>query len=108
MNTSVTQLSDLLLASYGQAGGINHLDGKNLPSKTGIAQITVDLLRLLFPGYFDERVIHSSELRVETATLLDGVQGRLEDEIYKSLEYAPPPEEKPRRLRPLALSLIHI
>jgi serine O-acetyltransferase len=89
VNKTVTQLTDDLIASYARIGGINHLDGVNLPSKSAIAQITVDLLRLLFPGFFDERSIHSSEIKMETANLMDSVQGRLEDEIYKSLEYSP-------------------
>ena len=42
-------------------------------------------LRLVFPGFFDDRVIHSSELKAETALLLDSVSERIEDEIYKSL-----------------------
>jgi serine O-acetyltransferase len=86
---TVTQLTDALIASYARVGGINHLDGVNLPSKSGIAQITCELLRLLFPGFFDEQSIHSSEIKMETANLMDSVQGRLEDEIYKSLEYSP-------------------
>jgi serine O-acetyltransferase len=86
----VTRLTDQLIASYARAGGINHLDGKNLPSKTKITTITMDLLRLLFPGFFDEKLIHSSEIKVETAALLDSVIGNLEDEIRKSLEYHPP------------------
>lgn len=89
---SVTQLTERLVGSYARVGGINHLDGKNLPSKRAITVITVDLLRLLFPGFFDEKLIHSSEIKVETATLLDTVLGCLEDEIYKSLEYRPPEE----------------
>lgn len=89
MKSSVTQLTDQLVASYARVGGINHLDGVNLPSKSGIALITQDLLRLLFPGFFDERSIHSSEIKMETANLMDSVLGRLEDEIYKSLEYNP-------------------
>jgi serine O-acetyltransferase len=87
---TVTQLTDHLVASYAHTGGINHLDGKNLPSKHAIAGITTDLLRLLFPGFFDEKLIHSSEIKVETAALLDSVLGRLEDEIRKSMEYNPP------------------
>jgi serine O-acetyltransferase len=90
VNLTVTQLTERLLASYARVGGINHLDGKNLPSKTAISGITLDLLKLLFPGFFDEKVIHSSELKVETATLMDSVQERLEAEVYKSLEYRPP------------------
>jgi serine O-acetyltransferase len=102
VNLSVTQLTDRLVASYARAGGINHLDGKNLPSKHVIADITVDLLRLLFPGFFDEKLIHSSEIKVETASLLDTVLGHLEDEVYKSLEYNPPPELPKKNLRPIA------
>src|SRR6202789_1189148 len=84
---NVTKLTNELVASYARVGGINHLDGKNLPSKRVITAITQDLLRLLFPGFFDEKLIHSSEVKVETAALLDSVLGKLEDEIRKSLEY---------------------
>lgn len=87
---TITHLTNELVASYAKVGGINHLDGKNLPSKRAVAALTVDLLRLLFPGFFDEKAIHSSEIRVETAALLDAVLGPLEDEIRKSLEYLPP------------------
>ena len=87
---TVTQLTNQLVASYAKAGGINHLDGKNLPSKRTVTSITQDLLRLLFPGFFDEKLIHSSEIKVETAALLDSVLGTLEDEIRKSLEYKTP------------------
>jgi serine O-acetyltransferase len=87
---TVTHLTNELVASYARAGGINHLDGKNLPSKRAITAITMDLLRLLFPGFFDETLIHSSEIKVETAALLDSIFGRLEDEIRKSFEYSPP------------------
>ena len=87
---TVTKLTNQLVASYAKAGGINHLDGKNLPSKRAVTAITSDLLRLLFPGFFDEKPIHSSEIKVETAALLDSLLGKLEDEIRKSLEYNPP------------------
>jgi serine O-acetyltransferase len=90
VKATVTQLTNDLIASYARVGGINHLDGKNLPSKRAITLITIDLLRLLFPGFFDEKLIHSSEIKAETAALLDSVIGNLEDEIRKSLEYNPP------------------
>ena len=102
MPLTVTQLTDRLVASYAHAGGINHLDGKNLPSKRAIALITIDLLRLLFPGFFDEKLLHSSEIKTETATLLGAVLASLEEEVYKSLEYHPPPELPKKDLRPIA------
>ena len=87
---TVTHLTEQMIASYAKVGGINHLDGKNLPSKRAVTAITNDLLRLLFPGFFDEKLLHSSEIKVETAALLDSILGALGDEIRKSLEYHPP------------------
>jgi serine O-acetyltransferase len=107
VSASVTRLTDQLLASYAQLGGINHLDGKNLPSKTRIGAITIDLLRLLFPGFFDDRQFHSSELKIETATLVDSVLERLQNEIEKSLEYAPPEGVNPGELGALAETETH-
>ena len=46
---TMDELTRRLMESYFCAGGINHVDGKNLPSKRAIADITTDLLRLLFP-----------------------------------------------------------
>lgn len=105
MENPVTQLTEKLVASYARIGGINHLDGKNLPSKTAVTSITCDLLQLLFPGFFAEKLIHSSEIKVETASLLDAVLDKLEDEIRKSLEYNPPPEYHKSKLRSAAHSL---
>ncbi|MFO1487424.1 MAG: serine O-acetyltransferase EpsC [Verrucomicrobiota bacterium] len=105
MKKTVTQLTNELVASYARTGGINHLDGKNLPSKRAITHLTVDLLRLLFPGFFDEKLIHSSEIKVETAALLDNVIGSLEDEIRKSLEYNPPANVDKKDVTSLARSL---
>jgi len=105
VSVTVTQLTNDLLASYARVGGINHLDGKNLPSKTAIAGITVDLLRLLFPGFFEEKPLHSSELKVETAILMDSVQGRLEDELLKALEYRSRDSARKKDQRPEARQL---
>ena len=87
-----TELTDRLLGSYESVGGINHLDGKNLPSRHAVGRITSDLLRLLFPGFFDETAIATAAIRSVTSELLDEVASRLAREIGRSLEYARPPE----------------
>lgn len=81
----ITELTDALLVSYRQHGGINHVDGANLPSRGAVVDITLELLRLLFPGFFDDAVVHASELKADTVLRMDSVAGRLEDEICKSL-----------------------
>ncbi|MGD0814543.1 MAG: serine O-acetyltransferase [Verrucomicrobiota bacterium] len=108
MDHTVTELTDQLIASYARVGGINHLDGKNLPSKTAISSITCDLLRLLFPGFFDEKSIHSSQLKVEIATLMDSVLQRLEEEIYKSLDYARKTDKKDLSRQSHTLTLVFL
>jgi serine O-acetyltransferase len=106
VNQTVTELTDQLIASYARVGGINHVDGKNLPSKTAIAAITLDLLCLLFPGYYDEKSIHTSELKVRTATLMASVSERLEEEIQKSLEHACAEADSPKDLRQTVSALV--
>ena len=101
----ITELTDQLIASYANAGGINHLDGANLPSKSGIVGITTDLLQLLFPGFFNNKVTHSSEIKMETALLMDAVAGRLEDEIIKSISHNPPSEAADKTPRVTAKEL---
>jgi len=102
---TVTNLTNELVASYARVGGINHLDGKNLPSKRAITAITQDLLRLLFPGFFDEKPLHSSEIKTETAALLNLVLEKLENEIRKSLEYNPPDNLQKKDISKTAHSL---
>jgi serine O-acetyltransferase len=75
--------------SYRRVGSINHLEGKNLPSKRAVGTIARDLLRLLFPGFFDERLPHADELEGEVAALLHSVCERLRAEITKSLRCSP-------------------
>jgi serine O-acetyltransferase len=102
---TAAQLTDRLLTSYAQGVGINHVDGKNLPSKSAITVIAVNLLRLLFPGFFDEKALHSSELKTETNTLLELVLKHLQTEVRKSLEYSPPPELPKKDVRGFAEAL---
>src|SRR5262249_28501286 len=105
VQSTLPKLTDRLMDSYAQAGGINHVDGKNLPSKRAIGVITLDLLHLLFPGFFDEKAIHSTELRAKTSGLLESCARSLEAEIKKSLEYNPPTEFSQKDLRSLAHTL---
>jgi serine O-acetyltransferase len=107
VSDSVTDLANNLLKSYVKVGGINHVDGVNLPSKSAIADITRDLLKLLFPGYFYDQQIHRAELLVETTNLLASVCGRLEDEIYKSLEHFPPEGLDRKQFRSEASATAH-
>ena len=86
----LTQVIENILASYRRAGGINNIDGVNLPSKRQIASICEDLLQLLFPGFHDQEPIHSNHLARVTTYRVNNIAERLKEEICKSLRMGQP------------------
>jgi serine O-acetyltransferase len=84
------KITDAILASYESGGGINNIDGTNLPSKRAIASICEDLLQLLFPGFHDQEPIHSHHLRRATSYRVQSIADRLDEEICKSLRLEQP------------------
>jgi serine O-acetyltransferase len=74
-----------LLASYEEIGGINHLDGTNLPSKASITLICEELLGLLFPGFLDEGVTSSSCVKEMTRARVQRVEQVLRETIFRCL-----------------------
>lgn len=77
-----------LLESYRSHGGINHLDGSNLPSQESVNLLAADCMHLLFPGYFEETGLTASELPAHIGRLLNRVDKRMGAEIEKCLRFA--------------------
>jgi len=80
-------ITERIVASYKTHGGINHIDGANLPSKNAVIAITTDLMRLLFPGFVNNDVIYSRQIHEFVAVLAASISGRLQEEIVKALQY---------------------
>ncbi len=77
-----------LLESYRSHGGINHVDGSNLPSQESVNLLAGDCMHLLFPGYFEESGLTERELPAHISKLLTRVEKRLAAEIEKCLRFA--------------------
>jgi serine O-acetyltransferase len=82
------EIQRALLDSYRSHGGINHLDGVNLPSQQSVNQLAVDCMHLLFPGYFEETALSESGLPAHVGKLLARIDQRLANEIEKCLRFA--------------------
>jgi serine O-acetyltransferase len=89
MAKKLAEIVENLVDSFHKHGGINHIDGANLPSRDAVVDITRDLLRLVFPGFYDKDPIRSSQIGEYTAELVSSIARRLENEIHRSLEYRP-------------------
>ncbi|HTZ19554.1 MAG TPA: serine O-acetyltransferase [Opitutaceae bacterium] len=89
-----------LLASYDTDGGINHLDGTNLPSEESVNRLAVDFMHLLFPGFFDQRPLTKEEVPALTERRLADIATRLTTELEKSLRFNrdPQPAEHAREV----------
>ena len=100
MDKDLGKISEAILQSYATGGGINHIDGANLPSKRALASICEDLLQLLFPGFHDQEPIHSAHLRRVTAHRVYTIAERFKEEVCKSLRLREPgcPEASAEKL----------
>lgn len=88
---SLDDIQKALLASYEKHGGINHLDGVNLPSQSSVNQIAVDCMHLLFPGFFEDSALTKQAAATHVGKLLAQLDKRLETEIEKCLRFASVP-----------------
>ena len=96
---SLDAIQAALLASYETDGGINHLDGVNLPAQESVNALARDCMHLLFPGYFEATALEKSSVPAHVLRLLGNIERRLFTEVEKCLRFArtpsPPPAPPP-------------
>ncbi len=99
-------IKQALLASYERDGGINHLDGVNLPTQDSVQQLASDYMHLIFPGFFEATGVTRQEVPTLVERLLRQIERRLVTELEKSLRFArdPAPAERAAVLTAAALN----
>ena len=91
---TIDAIQRALLQSYETQGGINHIDGSNLPSDESINWLAAEFMHLLFPGFFEHRPLAKEDVPAITADRLKKVCRRLEEEIGKALGFDGDPESQ--------------
>lgn len=89
---NLTPIKQALLDSYQKHGGINHLDGVNLPAQDSVQQLASDYMHLMFPGFFEATALTKKDVPAHVDALLAGLERRLSAEIEKSLRFAQNPD----------------
>lgn len=74
-----------ILNSYHEIGGINHISGPRLPSRSVMVKIVEDLEATVFPGYHEEESARVDDLKFSLAERLNRVARNLTEEIQKCL-----------------------
>ncbi len=81
------KLVDEIMANYQAFGGMDHLEGRDLPSKKVVIEVLEDLFTILFPGYLGKEEITKANIKYHLGITLTSVYTRLTDEVEKSLKY---------------------
>jgi serine O-acetyltransferase len=87
METELDGLIERILDSYRSLGGINHLEGPNLPSRQSIGRIVDTLQSLVFPGFRAEEDLDLATMRYKIGETVITVARDLTVEVEKSLRY---------------------
>ncbi len=93
---SLDKIKSALLKSYEEHGGINHLDGINLPDQDTVDTLANGFMHLLFPGYFERTCLTSDKLGPTIERQLIHIENRLIDEIRKCLIFCKRPDPQAR------------
>jgi len=102
---NLDQIQAALLASYERDGGINHLDGVNLPAQDSVNQLAVEIMHLLFPGYFEETGLTKEQVPQHVRGLLGRIHARLVCDVAKCLGFANESEAEAKAAQIVASTL---
>jgi serine O-acetyltransferase len=80
------KIIEQILDTYKDDQGINHLEGPNLPSREAVEEIVVDLLNVVFPGYYEKLEISREEVSLYIWERIVSTYHNLSREIAKSLK----------------------
>jgi len=75
-----------ILSTYEKDGGINHIEGSNLPSREATHEIVMELLNILFPGYYEKHEIRKEDVSLYIWEKIVKVYHSLSREIAKALQ----------------------
>ena len=75
------------MVSYEKFGGMDHLEGRDLPSKKVVIEVLEDLFSILFPGYLGDSEVTKANIKYHLGLKITSVYTRLTDETEKSLKY---------------------
>ena len=87
VETGLPRLVEDVMKNYQTIGGMDHLEGRDLPSKEIVIEVLEDLVSLLFPGYLGKAEITKANIKYFLGTTLASIYTRLTNEVEKSLKY---------------------
>lgn len=84
----IAEVVDLILADYDDNRAINKIDIHNQPNKEAIIEVVEKLLKILYPGYYSDRVYKIYSLKNNMAATIEDVIYNLSKQISVVMKYS--------------------
>jgi serine O-acetyltransferase len=84
---SLPKIADKLMKAYTSYNDLQHLEGRDLPSKERIIGILNDIMTILFPNLLGDASLTKTSIWYFLGSTMHSLHIRLEEEITKSLKY---------------------
>jgi serine O-acetyltransferase len=87
LKESLPALTERLVETYEECGGINHLGHSPLPSYREVVEILADLREILYPGYGRRQNLHMGNVGYHVGDLIDSLHDRLTQQVARALRH---------------------
>src|SRR5512135_2373914 len=87
LKESLPALTERIVETYEECGGINHLGHSPLPSYREVVEILSDLREILFPGYGRRQNLHMGNVAYHVGDLIDSLHDRLTQQIARAFRH---------------------
>jgi serine O-acetyltransferase len=87
LKESLPALTERIVETYEECGGINHLGHTPLPSYHEVVAILSDLREILYPGYGRRQNLHMGNVAYHVGDLIDSLHDRLTQQITRALRH---------------------
>ncbi len=87
LKESLPALTERIVETYEECGGLHHLGHSPLPSYREVVEILADLREILYPGYGRRQNLHMGNVGYHVGDLIDGLHDRLTVQIARALRH---------------------
>ena len=87
LKESLPALTERIVETYEECGGIDHLGHSPLPSYREVVEILADLREILYPGYGRRQNLHMGNVGYHVGDLIDSLHDRLTQQIARRLRH---------------------
>ena len=81
LKNEISDIVDLILSDYEKGRDVDKLDVYNQPDRDAVKDIVIKLIRIIFPGYYRDRIYKGYSERLRLGVLIEDVVFNLQEQV---------------------------